>query len=326
MVFRLLLGHLGRKAVAAQARGSSQNGAEQQPATGDGVPNMLRDGLATYGHLNRADRASGGGIGFATIVKLAGWAGLIAVMAALVVKLRTIEQQLDPVAHGVAELRDELDQARTDIHREAAASRGEIQQLGSDAAGLRASLKESRATQGAVRDSLDSSKSSAASQEANLRDGVEQSRVLSTTTATLAASVSDVQRDVEASRTSLGSTLSADSTAAKGLGDALTQVTAQAGALRQTLASLDAQPAQAALHDVTTQAQALADSLGQAKLHADELDRLLAKRAAAERTAISAAPASPRAQAIAAAGSAGAPAAKPRPPGQTSDSPAVTSR
>jgi chromosome segregation ATPase len=96
-----------------------------------------------YKDLDRADQQGGGGLTLATVVKVAGWTGLIAVLAVLVGKLRDIEKQLDPVASSVQKLQVELDAARGALAAQTKASQEELARLRLDAATLRAALGKS---------------------------------------------------------------------------------------------------------------------------------------------------------------------------------------
>jgi hypothetical protein len=102
---------------------------------------VLKEGLLLYNNLTKLDRWGGGGLGLSTLVKLAGWAGLMAVLGALVVKLHAVERQLDPVEHGVDKLRAELDQARESLKVQEDLSAQELKQVHQQTQALEAMIR-----------------------------------------------------------------------------------------------------------------------------------------------------------------------------------------
>lgn len=113
------------------------------PGKGAPPPGVVGKSVKFYKDLDHADQQGGGGLTLATVVKVAGWTGLIAVLAVLVGKLRDIEKQLDPVASSVQKLQVELDAARGALAAQTRSSQEELARLRLDAATLRAALGKS---------------------------------------------------------------------------------------------------------------------------------------------------------------------------------------
>jgi chromosome segregation ATPase len=211
---------------------------------------VARGAVELYRNINKVDRWSGGGFGLSTVVKIAGWAGLLAIMAVLVTKVRMIQRELDPVAHGVEELQQELDQARSRLQGESQRSMKEIEELRDQARGLRNNVEKTSNLDDKAAHELGEAEAAAKTLSKTFQDQQDA----------LARSLSDLSKTLAQGRGSL----QGSSDRAQALQDALGKVQSAAADLQKSMAQLQLAPTQAALAKVQANAEALSDALEKA--------------------------------------------------------------
>lgn len=244
---------------------------------------MAREGLVLYHNLNKLDRWGGSGFGLSTLVKLAGWAGLIAVMAALVVKLRSVEQQLDPVSHSVDELRAELDAAKQDVKKEANLGKQELAHVHDEAVALRDAVRastEAHAKDGsAVRDADQRAKELSE----HLKSDLERAKAVSTQQEAVANDLGTYQQTVASAKSGLDTSSAQVAGSLTDLGNDLQSVRTRAQGLDKDLAALGVQPVRDDLARIDAEAKSLADALHAAVQDSHDLDQTLKARLDEER-------------------------------------------
>lgn len=246
------------------------------------VRRAAHEGLRLYKNLDKLDRFGGGGFALSTLVKLAGWAGLLFILGTLVTRLRTVEQQLDPVSNGVAKLQAELDAARLRVNTQASASAVALGQLGDDAQGLRKSLGTARERQARISESLGPIRDQELALGAQLQADLDGAKATAGTATSLAEAIAAYGPQLASAKGELAAQLEHAGTSSADLGSALTAAQTRAAGLDQALKALDVAPTRAALQDVEVQARGLADELAASRAKAAELNRLLAARLAEE--------------------------------------------
>ena len=264
-------------------KGETGSGSSEQASPG--VVHVAREGLRLYRNFDKLDRFAGGGFGFSTLVKIAGWAGLIAVLAALAVRLRTVEQQLDPVAGDVAKLRAQLEDARMKVSHQASVSADALSAVDSDARTVRKSLAD--AEDGATM-SLHAVNRTAAQEEvlrSELHDGVAQVQSLKEETAAMSREVTASGDEVAASRTALHGAASTVMSQSDELQAELGKAKGQAAVLSGKLDAVEVSETRASLDDVRAKARALSDALAASTASANQLRQVLDERVAEEKAA-----------------------------------------
>ncbi len=239
---------------------------------------VAKHGLLLYHNLNKLDRWGGGGFGLSTLVKLAGWAGLIAVIGALVVKLKVVEQQLDPVSHGVDALCSELENARTELKEQARRDRSELEGARSDAAALREAVRASATAHAQAGAALTDADRTTRALADRLASELERAKQVGARADNVASDLGTFEDAVAAARARLTDSQTAATTSWGGLGDDLQAARTRAQTLDHSITGVDVTPVQTDLSHVDAQARALELALQSATLEAQTLDRALQER------------------------------------------------
>lgn len=264
---------------------------EPGPAPRPASKGVHRVALELYRTINKLDKWGGGGFGLSTVVKIAGWAGLIAVLATLVVKLRTVEQQLDPVSNGVRQLRAELQAARDGVGVQAQKSQAALRALTTHVAALDDAVTQGSQVAARAHGRLEGSDSRSAALQAQLDAELAQAKALADRATAVGATVDALSAELTTSRSGIQkSATSAQAALGQVQGD-LGQVHQRAQALADALTVASTQ---ATLSKIEVDASALDAALQRSTHHAEALDALLAQRIAAETARAAAAKAGPK--------------------------------
>lgn len=240
-----------------------------------------------YDGINHFDRQGGGGVGFSSLVKLAGWAGLLAVLAVLVVKVRHIQADLDPVAHGVERLHDELNVARSALRDQSNRSRSELSQLAEQADHLREEITHQAEIDARAGKVVTVADREAQELVAKLRDDLARADALIDAQSKLQGAVSTFGASVERQRQGFESAGTKLAAASQALGDSLTRSQQRAASLEKDVGGVSLASTRAALSKVDSDAKALSDALEKSTRDALALDALLQQRGDALREQIS---------------------------------------
>jgi hypothetical protein len=246
---------------------------------------VARQGLLLYHNLNKLDRWGGGGFGLSTLVKLAGWAGLLAVLGTLVVKLRVVEQQLDPVSHGVDALRTELESARDELAKQARRNRSELEAAQADAAALREAIKATSSAHERAGASLTDADRETRALAEQLASELGEAKQLNDRETAAASDVGGFQDAMASAKARLGDAQTAAASSLGGLGDDLQSARTHAQALDHALTSYDLASLQSEWSLITTQEHALLAALQSATTDAQSLDHAIQERLIDERRA-----------------------------------------
>jgi chromosome segregation ATPase len=219
-----------------------------------------------YGRLGRLDRLGGGGLAFSTVVKVAAWAGLLAVLAVLVSRLRGIEAQLDPVAHGVEKLQRDVEAARGSLAEQSKRSRAELEELGERARTLRLTVERTADVEAKAGRDVGQVATDARALRDELQARLDEIRALEARQAEAVQKLSDLAEAADASQVAVRAAAQTDVASLQALNESMKGMEASAAALERGVAALPVGAAQAELAEVQANAGKLAQALSAARL------------------------------------------------------------
>ncbi len=236
---------------------------------------MAREAVQLYRNINKVDHWGGGGLSLSTIVKLAGWAGLIAILAVLVMKLREVEEQLDPVANIVTRLMKEVEASRVSIRQHTDDTRAELDKLSTEAEALRGAVFRAEEAQVATQHTLEEVDKRARVLADQLEQETTRAEALAsqgdTATETLKAyarALTDLQKELKDTADQANGNV-------KALSDSLHKASDQTADLQKAIAGLQTSQAQSSLARVDAAAKDLALSLERAASRAKAIEGVM---------------------------------------------------
>jgi chromosome segregation ATPase len=243
-----------------------------------GVKSVAEGAVQLYRNINKVDRWGGGGFSLSTIVKLAGWAGLIAILAVLVMKLREVEEQLDPVTSIVTKLMKEVDASRVVIRQHTEQTRAELDGLHQEAIALKASVIKTEEAEAAARHAVEDVDQRAHSLSEELEAEVARAATLGSQGETAAQTLQAYTRNLTDIQTQLKTTADQANANAKAISESLKRAAEQTAVLEKSLAALQTSSTQASLAKADTAAKDLAQALDRATAKVKTMDNVVERK------------------------------------------------